>query len=458
MKTRAPKPSLNYNLKKEFSRLLNSRCLKRVPVKIKGKERKTKPRIIVKKVSNQKKTILKLPIKSFTANDTRFCKCENKKEYCPENETDCLDYYARNLSFQSCITEYTEKQVKKILFGDCLRLMNIVIVNIVCDDVSEEKKKLLELLYPEKNHEHNDNTNRFVIVTNIVDFFRFGNSPKEYLNNLEIVFLMSTQRYRYGIDILLEPCFGEKEIFCIMSSEKNSDLDRFKNLMLSLSDSLDYCEKCEKFFAHDHCDDLEALKKQPEKCVYHTNPDESFDEVSSESSYDEVIMYHKGTQTENEQSNYTEEQAHAKESMLIDGEHEFDIKNYHESIRGIMRNKTSDSWSITSEYNGDDYKLELEFRKRFPGHFLYTKFDKIKMVVQNTLGLTDQVVNLVKHPVLSFIHSEKLHMITMTKFGYSKKQALSAEKLFFLVVRQVAYLFSKNIVQDPHKSNKCSVI
>src|SRR6185312_677567 len=227
------------------------------------------------------------------------------------------------------------------------------------------------------------------------------------------------------------------------------------NLMLSLSDSLDYCEKCEKFFAHDHCGDLEALKKQPEKCVYHTNPGESFDDVSSESSYEEVIMHHKETQTENERFHSVdmEEQARTKESVQIGSEYKFDIKNYRESIREIMKKNTSDSWSITSEYNENDYKLELEFQKRFPGHFFYTRFDKIKMVVQSTLGLTDQVVNLVKHPVLSFIHSEKLHMITMTKFGYSKEQAISAEKLFFLVVMQVAYLFSKNIAQDPHKYN-----
>ncbi|CAG8781178.1 1297_t:CDS:1, partial [Gigaspora rosea] len=113
-----------------------------------------------------------------------------------------------------------------------------------------------------------------------------------------------------------------------MSSEKNPNLDRFKNFMLTLSDRLDYCEKCEKFFVHDHCDDLEVLKKQPEKCVYHSNTSKSFDEVSSESSYEMVIMHHKGTQTENEQYNSvdTEEQARIKENMQIGSEYKFDIK------------------------------------------------------------------------------------------------------------------------------------
>ena len=228
--------------------------------------------------------------------------------------------------------------------------------------------------------------------------------------------------------------------------------------MLTLSSRMDFCDKCEKFFVHDHCDSLEELKKQPEKCVYHTNPGESFDEASSESSYEEVIMYHKGTQTEKEQFNSTdtEEQAR-KEITQIDLEYKFDIKNYHEPIREIIKENTSDSWSITSRYSENNYKLELEFQKRFPEHYLYTKFDKIKMVVQNILGLTDEIVDLVKHPVLSFIHHERLNIIKMTKFGYG--EFIAPEKLFFLVVMQVAYLFSKNIVQDPYRYNKsCSVI
>ncbi|CAG8585694.1 19059_t:CDS:1, partial [Gigaspora rosea] len=105
------------------------------------------------------------------------------------------------------------------------------------------------------------------------------------------------------------------------------------------------------------------LKRQHEKCAYHVKPDESFDEVSSGSSYEEVIMHHKGTQTEYEQSNSvdTVELARIKESTQIESEYKFDIKNYHESIREIIRNNTSGSWSITSEYNENDYKLELEF-------------------------------------------------------------------------------------------------
>ncbi|CAG8554237.1 1619_t:CDS:2, partial [Dentiscutata heterogama] len=53
---------------------------------------------------------------------------------------------------------------------------------------------------------------------------------------------------------------------------------------------------------------LEELKKQLKKCIYHTNPGESFDEISSDTSYKEVIMYHRSTQTENP----------TKESMQID--------------------------------------------------------------------------------------------------------------------------------------------
>ena len=419
MRTRVREKRPEYNTGKAFQKLLPQSTVRRVLYPFNQNNR-----------NNKKKAIVKI---------NNYCRCKIKSERCPRDELSCLVFYAQNNSFPSCILEHVKKSLTNHLFGDKLRSNKIITVNIVCDDTKREKMNLEKLF----GHIGRKN-DPLVITTDVIDLFKIAELPQKELEQLGFIFLVTTQRYRYGIDIVLEPCSSKNELYCIMFYENETDFRLIKSLFISMEERMDYCKECCKFFMHESLTGVDELKKEMRKCAFHIIPEESYDEE-----YEYVLGSDIGIQTENiclvDRGTQYDIQGQADEKMQTNsGSLQCNIEKYHSTIREIIDSHKSDSWDIAYQYINDDLKLEMEFYTIFPGYYFYSKFEKMKMITMHKLGITEDDVNLVRKPVSEFIWSEKLHVRTVTNWDNARKIVLGIDEIFFLVVMQIAYLFRQS--------------
>lgn len=125
----------------------------------------------------------------------------------------------------------------------------------------------------------------------------------------------------------------------------------------------------------------------------------------------------------------------------------FNIELYSDTIKDILNKKRkSETWDWVQEYTNNSDKLDRAFFKTKPTHIFFTKFEKLKHVVEHEFGITPEEVNVVRDPVSIFIYENELHKQVVQKSGYSSIKKLDSIEIFFIVVLEIALLYKNDSV------------